>query len=249
MSLPNYPSYGVPLQTFESPWTHLYESLLECLDSHQKTIVRVVTHHDGQLLLKYQVAIVTPSDLGFRNNLYTGEAYKDWTAFEIAIIKAIKAIRKGNDRELRSTTFYAIPYENGRTPTTQENLDYVRNSKPEEIVAYLDDIAGLLKAFLNTHQTLVEEVTEAMYELTDPIGVMNRRKKFESEEKPSTHALYDMYMDTEEEEEETKVVILEQDLNRPYNPYFPSSYSNIIAQGWEPKMKNHPPEPKINPVL
>ena len=55
----------VLLQTFDSPWMHLYESLLECLDIQQKTIVRVVTHQDGQILLKYQVAIVTPSDLGF----------------------------------------------------------------------------------------------------------------------------------------------------------------------------------------
>ena len=64
----------VPLQTFNSPWTHIYESLLECLDIKQRTIDRVVTHKDGQILLKYQVAVVTPSDLGFQCNLYKGEA-------------------------------------------------------------------------------------------------------------------------------------------------------------------------------
>ena len=39
-------------------------------------------------------------------------------------------------------------------------------------MAYLEDSAGLLRAFLSTHETLVEELKEAMYDLTDPVGVM-----------------------------------------------------------------------------
>ena len=145
---------------------------------------------------------------------------------------------------MRQTTFHAIPYDNGRTSTTQETLEYVQNSKPEEIVTYMEDTARLLRAFLGTHETLVDEVTEAMYELTDSIGVINRRKRFEAEERRSNHAMYDVYMDTEEEEEK-EVVVLEQDLNRPYNPYFPSSYSNIVAQGWGTKTDDDNEEPSV----
>jgi hypothetical protein len=75
-------------------------------------------------LIKYQITVVTPSEIGLQSNLVMGEACEACTTFEIAIIKAIYSSEKKN-QQLGSTTFHAMPYEDVWTSTTHANLESI----------------------------------------------------------------------------------------------------------------------------
>jgi hypothetical protein len=94
----------------------------------------------------------------------------------------------------------------------------------------------MLKAFMGTHQSLVEEMEDMIYKFIDPINFLATRRKLDSEARLGHHnppPRPGVYTDTEEEDTEPETPVFQpcHTYNSSVDPTKPVQYSNQAE--WE----------------
>ena len=100
--------YGLDL--YQGELVEILNQLLETFSCPPKTLVKISPFYDGEVIAKYRVEILLPSEIGSCYLEPYGESRRSDIAFQIAVLEAITTIHDVKARELVGTIFKAIPY-------------------------------------------------------------------------------------------------------------------------------------------